>query len=57
MDISMKSLLYLIGGLGLAAAYFVSRNQQQAAAAAAAAPVDVLAHRLQDAWADHHTVV
>ena len=49
----MKGFLYLIGGLGLAAAYFVAKNQQQQTVAQ---PVEELAHRLQDAWADHHTV-
>jgi hypothetical protein len=47
----MRNLLLLVGGIGIAAAYFVARRQQQEAA-----PVEVLAHRLQDAWADHHTV-
>jgi hypothetical protein len=47
----MKNLLLLVGGIGIAAAYFVARKQQQAVP-----PVELLAHRLQDAWADHHTV-
>ena len=49
----MKGLLYLIGGMGIAAAYFLARKQQ---ASQGAQPVEELAHRLQDAWADHHTV-
>ena len=49
----MKSLLFLIGGIGVAAAYFVAQKQKQNAPAQ---PVEALAHRLQDAWADHHTV-
>ena len=49
----MRNLLLLVGGIGLAAAYFVARKQQQALVNE---PVEVLAHRLQDAWADHHTV-
>ncbi len=50
----MKGLLFLIGGIGVALAYVVAQNQQKASALAQ--PVDQLAHRLQDAWADHHTV-
>jgi len=49
----MKSLLYLVGGVGIAAAYFFALKQQRALAAQ---PVEELAHRLQSAWADHHTV-
>ncbi len=49
----MKGLLYLVGGLGLAAAYFIAKNRRQQITAQ---PVEELAHRLQDAWADHHTV-
>ena len=49
----MKGLLYLIGGVAMAAAYFVARKQQTEQRAQ---PVEELAHRLQDAWADHHTV-
>jgi hypothetical protein len=48
----MKSLLYLVGGIGIAAAYvFVWRQREEGAL-----PVEELAHRLKDAWADHHTV-
>jgi hypothetical protein len=48
----MKSLLYLVGGIGIAAAYvFVWRQREEVAQ-----PVEELAHRLKDAWADHHTV-
>lgn len=50
----MKSLLFLIGGVGIAAAYMMATKQRQAQTPA---PVEELAHRLQDAWADHHTVV
>ena len=49
----MKTLLFLFSGIGLALAYTLARNQQRSAAAQ---PVEELAHRLQDAWADHHTV-
>ena len=48
----MKNLVYLIAGISAAAAYFVARKQQTKAAE----PVEVLAHELQEAWADHHTV-
>ena len=47
----MKNILWMIGGFCAAAAGFLvfgpSRTQ----------PVDLLAHRLEVAWADHHTVV
>ena len=49
----MKSLLFLVGGIGIAAAYVLARKQHQDAVMQ---PVDALAHKLQDAWADHHTV-
>ena len=52
----MKSLIYLISGIAAATAYMIIK-QRQAAAAALPAPVDELAHKLQDAWADHHTTV
>lgn len=48
----MKSLLYLVGGIGIAAAYVFVMKQRQGSIE----PVEELAHRLQDAWADHHTV-
>ncbi|ADW70099.1 hypothetical protein [Granulicella tundricola] len=51
----MSKLLFLVSGLAFAAAYFVVSNQKQAALNTA--PVSDLAHKLQDAWADHHTVV
>ena len=31
-------------------------RQQAQAATSGSAPVEDLAHKLQDAWADHHTV-
>ncbi len=52
----MKSLLYLIGGIGVATAFMLARKQQSDARTLAAQPVEELAHRLQDAWVDHHTV-
>jgi hypothetical protein len=51
----MNKILFLVSGLTFAAAYFVVSNQKQAASAQI--PVVDLAHKLQDAWADHHTVV
>ncbi len=50
----MNKLLFLVGGLTVAAAYFVVSNQKQAALKTT--PVVDLAHKLQDAWMDHHTV-
>ena len=47
----MKSLGMLLGGVFLAlAAVVVFRSKQEV-------PVDELAHKLEVAWADHHTVV
>lgn len=51
----MKNLLYLIAGISAAAAYYLATTR--ASVAAAPQPVEELAHKLQDAWADHHTVV
>ena len=50
----MKNILFLIAGLSAGAAYFVLKTAQKAPAAPL--PVSELAHKLQDAWADHHTV-
>jgi hypothetical protein len=48
---AMKNILWMTAGFCAAAAGFVlwntNRNQ----------PIELLAHRLEDAWADHHTVV
>lgn len=52
----MKSVLYLVGGIAFATAYMLARKQQSETAQLTAQPVEELAHRLQDAWADHHTV-
>jgi hypothetical protein len=49
----MKSLLYLVGGASIAVAYVLFMKKQQTQVPA---PVEDLAHKLQDAWADHHTV-
>jgi len=47
----MKNVLWMVGGFCAAATGFLvfSRNRTE--------PVELLAHRLQEAWADHHTVV
>ena len=47
----MKKLVWLLGGLAAAAAGFLVLGSKRVQ------PVDELAHRLEDAWADHHTVV
>ena len=49
----MKSFLFLIAGITGAVAYMLIKQPRPAAAPA---PVQDLAHKLQDAWADHHTV-
>ena len=51
----MKSFLFLIAGITGAIAYMLVK-QGGAGVAAAPAQVEDLAHKLQDAWADHHTV-
>jgi hypothetical protein len=47
----MKNILWMVSGICAAAAGFLvwSPNRTQ--------PVELLAHRLKDAWVDHHTVV
>lgn len=52
----MKSFLLMLAGVAAALAYVIAK-QQRTTAARVAAPVEDLAHKLQDAWADHHTVV
>ncbi len=47
----MKSLMWLVGGLCAAAAGFLVWGPKRVA------PVQELAHRLEEAWADHHTTV
>lgn len=50
----MNKILWLAAGISAALLYsIVSRNQ---GTSRASRPVDDLAHKLQDAWADHHTV-
>ncbi len=50
----MKSFLFMLAGVTAALAYYIAN--QKAAQPRLAAPVEDLAHKLQDAWADHHTV-
>jgi hypothetical protein len=47
----MKNILWLVGGFCAAAVGFLvwAPNRKL--------PVELLAHRLEEAWADHHTVV
>ncbi len=47
----MKNLLCLVGGVCAAATGFLILNSRRTQ------PIELLAHRLEDAWADHHTVV
>ncbi len=48
----MKKVIWTIGGLCAAAAGFLVLGRKQQAQ-----PVEDLAHRLEEAWADHHTRV
>jgi hypothetical protein len=50
----MKNLLFLIAGLSAGILYFVAKTAKQTSAQPI--PVEDLAHKLQDAWVDHHTV-
>ena len=50
----MNKLSWLIAGAAAAALYFYLNHAQRAVQTV---PVADLAHKLQDAWADHHTVV
>jgi hypothetical protein len=47
----MKKVLLMVGGICAAAAGFLVFGAKRVQ------PVDELAHRLEAAWADHHTVV
>ena len=51
----MKTFLFVFAGVSLAVAYVIG-TQKRNAVSAPLAPVEDLAHKLQDAWADHHTV-
>ena len=46
----MKKFVWLMGGLCAAAAGFLVLGSKRVR------PVEELAHRLEEAWADHHTV-
>jgi hypothetical protein len=46
----MKNFVYLVGGMCAAAAGFLVLGGRRRE------PVEQLAHRLEEAWADHHTV-
>lgn len=50
----MRNLPYLIAGIAASFACYLVLNRQNALDRQR--PVDELAHKLQDAWADHHTV-
>ena len=47
----MKKVFWLVGGLCAAAAGFLVWDAKRVQ------PVEDLAHRLEEAWADHHTQV
>jgi hypothetical protein len=47
----MKNVLWMMGGFSAAAVGFLVWGSKRTP------PVDLLARRLQEAWADHHTVV
>jgi hypothetical protein len=47
----MKNVLWMVGGLCAAAAGFLAFRPS------CTQPVELLAHRLETAWADHRTVV
>jgi hypothetical protein len=47
----MKKALWLVGGFCAAAAGFLVLGAKRVR------PVEELAHNLESAWADHHTVV
>jgi hypothetical protein len=47
----MKKLVWLVGGMAAATVGFLVWDGRRVQ------PVEELAHRLEEAWADHHTVV
>jgi hypothetical protein len=47
----MKNVLWMVGGFSAAAVGFLVWGSKRTP------PVELLAHRLERAWADHHTVV
>ena len=48
----MKNLVWYLGALSATAAFLLLRNAMHSRPV----PVEELAHRLEGAWADHHTV-
>jgi len=48
---NMKRLVWWVGGMAAATVGFLVWDAKRVQ------PVEELAHRLEDAWADHHTVV
>jgi hypothetical protein len=50
-EMRMKNIFWLIGGFCAAAVGFLVWGPKRTQ------PVELLAHRLEEAWADHHTVV
>jgi hypothetical protein len=53
----MKSTILLLAGVSIGlASLLLSVRRKGRLNPRAVPPVDELAHRLQDAWADHHTV-
>jgi hypothetical protein len=49
----MKNAVWILSGVSAIAAYLIARHQERIARNQ---PVEVLAHKLEVAWADHHTV-
>lgn len=47
----MKNIIWLVGGIAVSVTGFLVWNSRRIQ------PVEQLAHRLEEAWADHHTVV
>jgi hypothetical protein len=47
----MKNVLWMVGGCCAAMAGFLVLGSKRTP------PVELLAHRLEEAWADHHTIV
>jgi hypothetical protein len=47
----MKKFLWVVGGVCAAAAGFLVLGRKRVE------PVEDLAHRLEEAWGDHHTTV
>ena len=54
----MKSFAWVVGGFCAAAVGFLvwDAARVRSLSSGETEPVDLLAHRLEEAWADHHTV-